>query len=156
MVLTEVIQYEGQDWAELSYSATWNYDYELMLLLAQEIINEDFKDNLDKVSYSSDPNKAEAEITEEIKKCDNILEKSEVLKEKPATISISGISNILKTEIQFSFYSQTRLVKAFIKGKNNEIKKDNHYLEDYLNSIEIRAHCKRTEKKILRDLNYEI
>lgn len=134
-------------WCSILYTATWGYGWDFMLDAGQALIDIDWKTGLDEVAWSQIAQTAPIDITDEVKKCGGRLRDVEDLKTEHGVLTLAGRSSIMGVNFQIDFYSQTQLVRVFIP--EDYIKEHgSHVLDNYMNSIEIKAYCTSTERRV--------
>ena len=143
---------EDNGWTIVEYSATWRYGYDFMLDAAQIIIETDFKENLQRVATSEVIGAPDVEVLEEVKAQGNILRNCDSVKEEHGTLTVSGMSGIMKCPVQFVFYNQTNVVRLFCPIKKMFEEHGEHVFDNYMNSVEIKAYCKDTERRTLESM----
>lgn len=140
--------HENNGWILVEYSATWKYGYDFMLDAAQCIMDMDFKEGLQRVATADIAGAKDIERIEEVLKARNILRNCDSLRKEWGVLTVSGISTIMECPVQFSFFNQTDLVKLFCPIKKYFEDHGEHVFDNYLNSIEIKAYCKDTERRV--------
>lgn len=142
---------ESNGWMMIDYSATWRYGYDFMLDAAQVIIDTDFKENLQRVAAASTPGAKETEMLDEVRACGRILRDCKSLLKEQSNLIISGLSRIMESPVQFVFYNQTNIVRLFCPDRQYFEKRGEHVFDNYINSVEIRAYCKDTERRTIEN-----
>ncbi len=94
-------------------------------------------------------------MTAEAAACGNILRDCREVKEECGVLTISGLSSLMECPVQISFYNQTSLVKLFCPFKQYFETHGEHVFDNYMNSIEIMAYCKDTERRTLARITGE-
>ena len=145
---------ESNGWKTAEYSATWRYGYDFMLDAAQTVIDTDFHDKLQRVAIAP-MGGYDREVTAEAAACGNILRDCREVKEECGVLTISGLSSLMECPVQISFYNQTSLVKLFCPFKQYFETHGEHVFDNYMNSIEIMAYCKDTERRTLARITGE-
>ncbi len=140
---------ENNGWMVVEYCATWRYGYDFMLDAAQVIIDTDFKTKLQRVAVAETAGARDIEVMNEVAFCRNILRNCSHVNREYGVLTISGISSIMECPIQFVFYNQTNLVRVFCPLRQYFEQNGAHVYDNYMNSIEIKAYCKDTERRIL-------
>ncbi|HBD93560.1 MAG TPA: hypothetical protein DC057_05260 [Spirochaetia bacterium] len=143
------------DWVVIDYMTTWNYGYDFILDASQSIIDNDFKDDLQRVAISMIVGSKDIEIIEEVRNNKMILRNTPSVKEENGTLTISGISQIMECPFQISFFNQTNVVRLFTPIKQLFENHGEHVFDNYMNSIEIKAYCKNTERNTEEKLRKE-
>lgn len=145
---------EDNGWIVIDYSATWRYGYDFMLDAAQVVIDTDFQNNLKRVATSELANDQNVERLEEVMAHHNILRDCSNVKKECSILVISGISRIMECPVQFAFFNQTNVVRLFCPVKQLFQEHGERMFDNYMNSIEIKAYCKDTERRTLEKLKY--
>jgi hypothetical protein len=131
---------EKNGWMTVGYQSTWPLSYEVMLCAAQEIIDKDFKERLDRVAvgFANDC----TECIDEVRKHNRILTDCPTVSKENGFLIVSGYSEIMESNIQIKFYNQTMSVilqttniKVFSESGDNAF-------SNYMNSIEINTYIK--------------
>lgn len=148
MIFNEIREDKG--WTIVDYNSTWKYGYDFMLDAAQAIIDTDFQDDLQRVAVSS---AAQRECLDEVRRADNDLRKCPITNQECGTLIISGFSRIMECPVQFMFFNQTNLVRLCSPSRKYFDDNGNDVFNNYLNSVEIRAYCKDTERKTIERLS---
>ncbi|MDE5825540.1 MAG: hypothetical protein K2H91_12770 [Lachnospiraceae bacterium] len=138
---------ENNGWMMAEYSATWIYGYDFMLDAAQTIIDTDFQDRLQRVAAAEIAGARDMEKTDEVRANGNILRDCQSVCEECGVLTVSGISSIMECPVQFVFFNQTNLVRLFCPFKQYFKEHGEHVFDNYMNSIEIKAYCKDTERR---------
>lgn len=146
---------ENNGWMVVDYSATWRYGYDFMLDAAQMIIDTDFQSNLQRVATSEIVGAPDVERIEEVRAHHNILRDCDSVKEECGTLTLAGISRIMECPVQFTFFNQTNVVRLFCPIKQMFEEHGEHVFDNYMNSIEIKAYCKDTERRTLEKIKGE-
>lgn len=150
---------EDDGWITVEYSATWGYGFDFMLDASQVILS-DFGADLQYVATTEVAGGSFTDITEAVMDCGGKLRRCESLSEC-GVLAVAGISGIMECPIQVKFYNQTNTVVldipiGQIPGNNpikNELSKNAHIFDNYMNSVEIKAYCADTERRTLERIN---
>lgn len=152
MLLREVKEENG--WIIAEYSATWRYGYDFMLDAAQTIIDTDFQDQLQRVAIADIAGTEDIEKLDEVNACGNILRDCKSLQKECGVLTVSGISKVMECPIQLVFFNQTNLVRLFCPMPQYFKEHGKHVFDNYLNSIEIKAYCKDTERRTIAKMKH--
>lgn len=144
---------ENGGWMMAEYSATWTYGYDFMLDAAQVIIDTDLQDQLQRVATAELAGAKVIERIDEVKACGNILRDCEAVSRECGVLTVSGISGIMECPVQFVFFNQTNLVRLFCPFKQYFEEHGEHVFDNYMNSIEIKAYCRDTERRTVEKLS---
>lgn len=146
------IEKDENGWIVIDYTTTWRYGFTFMLDAMQAIIDTDFKDNLQHVSIAKVAGTEPINITDEVKNANNNLFNCKSLLEECGVFSIAGISQIMNCPFKIVLYNQTNAVRLFSPASEYFKENDDHVFDNYMNSIEIRAYCKDTERNTIKKL----
>lgn len=138
---------EIKGWTAVEYSATWRYGYDFMLDAAQVVIDTDFQDKLQRVAVSNIVGGKDREMLDEAAAHKNILRDCPEIQEENGTLTISGISRLMECPIQLIFFNQTNVVRLLCPFKKYFEEHGEHVFDNYMNSIEIMAYCRDTERR---------
>lgn len=144
---------ENNGWVMAEYSATWTYGYDFMLDAAQVLIDTDLQDQLQRVATAELAGAKDIERIDEVKACGNILRNCEAVRRECGVLMVSGISGIMECPVQFVFFNQTNLVHLFCPFKQYFEEHGEHVFDNYMNSIEIKAYCRDTERRTVEKLS---
>lgn len=139
---------ESNGWTVAEYSATWAYGYDFMLDAAQVIIDTDFGDKLQRVATAEVAGARDVERIDEVRACENVLRDCPSVCGECGVLTVSGISGIMECPVQFVFYNQTRLVRLYCPFGPYFEEHGERVFDNYMNSIEIKAYCKDTERRM--------
>lgn len=154
MISKNIVEENG--WITVEYSATWKYGFDFMLDAAQVILA-DFGSYLQRVATTEIAGGKFTTITEEVMNCGGKLRNCKSLTEC-GVLSVAGVSSIMECPVQVKFYNQTNTVVLDIPAgqipDDDEIKKalaenGQHLFDNYMNSVEIKAYCADTERRVL-------
>lgn len=137
-------------WVMVDYQATWRYGYDFMLDAAQTIIDIDFQDKLERVAVAEIAGAPNKEKLEEVRNSGNILRNCPEVSRESGVLTVSGISSVTECPLQIVFFNQTNVVRLFCPIKQIFEKHGDHVFDNYINSIEIKAYCKDTERRVIR------
>lgn len=143
---------ENNGWIIVEYSSTWRYGYDFILDAAQTIIDTDFKDDLQSVSITEIIGAPNVEKIDDVREANNVLRDCEPVAKECGRLTISGISSIMECPIQICFFNQTNNVRLLCPVREYFEQNGEHVFDNYLNSIEIRAYCKDTERRTMEEL----
>ena len=143
---------ENNGWVIVDYDATWRYGYDFILDASQTIIDTDFKDNLQSVSITEIIGAPNEEKIDEVREANNVLRDCETVAKECGRLMISGVSNIMDCPIQICFFNQTNNVRLQCPVREFFEQNGDHVFDNYMNSIEIRAYCKDTERSTIAKL----
>lgn len=138
---------ENNGWMTAEYSATWRYGYDFMLDAAQIIIDTDFMDKLQRVATAETAGACDAERIDEVRRCGNVLRDCQSVCQECGVLTVSGVSGIMECPVQFVFYNQTDVVRLFCPFKQYFEDHGERVFDNYMNSIEIKAYCRDTERR---------
>lgn len=144
--------HEDNGWTIVEYSTTWHYGYDFMLDAAQSIIDTDFQNDLQRVATADAAGGNNVEQLEAVKSCGNDLRKCKAMQKESGSLMIAGTSQIMECPVQFVFYNQTNLVRLFSPAWLYFQQNGEHVFDNYMNSIEIKAYCADTERRVLSQL----
>lgn len=140
---------ENNGWNTIAYTTTWGYGYDFMIDAVQAMIDVDFKENLDRVAYAEMPGRPEAIVTDAVKKAGGILRDVNEVVEERGMLTVAGRSNVMGVPIQFTLFNQTSVVQVFVPSSYID-EHGERVLDNYMNSIEIKAYCMDTERQVTR------
>ena len=140
---------ENNGWMVAEYRATWKYGYDFMLDAAQIVIDTDFREGLQRIAVAKMVESADREIIGEVNACGNVLRNCKTAQEECSVLTIAGVSSIMECPVQFSFYNQTNIVRLYCPFKQYFEEHGDHVFDNYMNSVEIKAYCKDTERRTL-------
>ena len=104
---------------------------------------------LHRVAVAGIAGAADREMIDEVKACRNVLRDCEPILKECGVLTVSGISSIMECPVQFVFYNQTNVVRLFCPFKQYFEKHGEHVFDVYMDSMEIKAYCKDTERSTL-------
>lgn len=136
------------DWTIVEYRTTWPYDYEFVLDAAQELIDTDFHDSVERLAVSDESGK-ERELLQSVKMCGFDLRKCPASARENAALSIAGKSRAMESAFQLVFCTGTDSVR--LCSPNGDYFKENgeHVFDNYMNSIEIKAYCRQAVRQAM-------
>ena len=137
-------------WVMVDYQSTWKYGYDFMLDAAQTIIDTDFREKLERVAIAEIAGAPENEKLEEVKNSGNILRNCPAVRQESGALNVAGISSIMECPLQVAFFNQTNVVRLFCPIKQLFEEHGDHVFDNYVNSIEIKAYCKDTERRVIQ------
>lgn len=143
---------ENDGWVTIDYTTTWKYGYDFMLDAAQTIIDIDFGERLQRLGIAEIAGAESTEKLEEVRKVNNILRDCDDVKKECGVLIASGISNIMQCPVQFVFFNQTNYVKLMSPAGEYFKANGEHVFDNYVNSIEIKAYCKETERETMEKM----
>lgn len=149
MVFKE-INTEGE-WVTVEYAATWRYGYDFMLDAAQNVIDSDFRENLQRVAKSRIAGSQDDEIIDSVRENGGKLRSCKELDNECGTLTVSGISSIMECPVQLVFFNQTNVVRLFCLAKQLFEEHGERVFDNYMNSIEINAYCAATRRRVLAE-----
>ena len=152
MIFKGLTEDENSGWMLLDYTATWPYGYDFMLDAAQAIIDSDFKDKLERVAIGKIMGAGQTERLEEFLAHDNDLRACPNIVRECGVLIVAGVSNIMDATLQFMFYNQLNNVRIYCPSKEFFEKNGERVLDNYMNSIEIKAYCAATRRKVEEEL----
>jgi len=137
---------KNENWVCLDYTTTWKYDYDLALFMAQHIINEDLCEYFQYAATAEERGGDQTECTEQLKAARLALRECNETAYMKGTLAIAGVSRIMGCPLQFLFYADTNHMQVMSPAADFFDKNGEHILDNYLNSVEIMAYCRRTER----------
>ncbi|MBR6103209.1 MAG: hypothetical protein IKP95_12330 [Ruminococcus sp.] len=142
-------------WVIIDYTATWKYGYDFILDAAQGFIDNDLRDNLQRAAVAEQAGTEQTNVTEALKAAGNALRACPETAKECGMLTVAGISGIMQVPVQLVFFNQTNLVRVVSPiGKYFE-ENGEHVFDNYLNSVEIQAHCAATERRVRKELSGE-
>ena len=144
---------ENNGWMMAEYSATWAYGYDFMLDAAQTIIDTDFQDKLQRVATAEVAGAGDIERIDEVRVHGGVLRDCPSVCGECGVLTVSGVSGIMECPVQFVFYNQTNLVRLYCPFRQYFKEHGEHVFDNYMNSIEIKAYCKDTERRTIAKLS---
>ncbi|UTC75240.1 hypothetical protein E4O03_00475 [Treponema sp. OMZ 792] len=139
-------------WVEVDYMATWKYGYDFILDAVQVLIDMDFKDNTQKAATFFIAGASDEDHIEELRKANLKVRECPVFQKECGGISIAGSSSFMEVSFQICFFNQTNVIKLFCPVKEYFEKNGDRVFDNYLNSIEIKAYCADTERRVREEL----
>lgn len=139
-------------WTMVEYGSTWKYGYDFMLDAAQVIIDTDFRDKLQRVAITRRIGDRDADVTGLIAAAGNVLRDCPAMAQECAVLSVAGISQTMECPVQFVFCNQTNLVRLFSPIRKYFDEYGERVFDNYMNSVEIKAYCKDTERRTLQSM----
>lgn len=136
-------------WVVLEYSATWNYGYDFMLDACQTVSDIDFKHNLQKVCITKNTGEQQYDCLAEVKAANGDLRACEFTAQENAVLSVAGYSEIMGCVLHICFYEHSNLVKVYSPSIQYFNMNGQHVLDNYMNSIEIKAYCMEAERNAM-------
>ena len=123
-----------------------------MLDLAQNVINMDLGEGLQRVAVQKIAADEFNELLDEVKAAGNQLRNCPQVAEENGVLIIAGMSEILHVPIQIALYNQTDIIRIFTTY--NDVFKDNgdNALTKYICTMEIRAYCEDAERRVRAEL----
>ena len=146
-MIFRTIENGSHGWKSLGYTTTWGYGWDFMLDAAQALIDVDWKTGLDKVAWSHLANTEPVDVTDKVKKAGGRLRDVKDLQDEHGCLTLAGVSSIMKVPMQIDFYNQTQVVRVYLPESYVKENKS-HVLDNYMNSIEIKAYCTDTERRV--------
>lgn len=153
-------------WVAIDYAATWRYGYDFMLDAAGVLLA-DFGDDLQWFGKARIANAPFTVITEDVMAAKGKLRECGALSEECGTISIAGFSNVMECPFRVTFYNQTNAVRLEIPlsqmpedapaRRRFEERPEGfeHTFDCYMDSVEIKAYCADTERRVRAKLAKE-
>ena len=139
-------------WIQADYKATWRYGYDFMLDAVQIIIDSDFKDDVQRLAVSEIAGGKNTEILTEAKLVGMDLRHCAAASKECGTLTVAGISNIMECPVQIVFFNQTDRVRLFCPEPGYFSKNGDRVFDNYMDSVEIKAHCLATERRMIEKL----
>ncbi|MBD5098852.1 MAG: hypothetical protein HDT35_04775 [Clostridiales bacterium] len=143
---------EQNGWVIVEYKTTWQYGYDFMLDAAQVIIDTDFQDKLQGVAVAEVAGAEDMEQLDQVRACGNHLRECPSVAEEHGVLTVTGISQIMECAVQVEFFNQTRLVRLFSPFPQYFKEHGDQVFDHYMNSIEIMAYCKDTERRTIEKM----
>ena len=143
---------ENGAWMMVEYSATWRYGYDFMLDAAQTIIDIDFQDKLQRVATAETAGSGDVERINDVRNAKNVLRNCDFTGRECGVLTVSGISSIMECPLQIVFFNQTNVVRLFCPIKQYFEEHGERVFDNYMNSIEIKAYCKDTERRTVEKM----
>lgn len=140
--------HEENGWMLADYHATWKYGYDFMLDAAQTVVDTDFGENLQRVAVGTLTGGRQEECMDEVRKAKRVLRDSPKLLEEHGLLIVSGISKLMECPIQLMFYNQTDRILLCTPFKRLFDEYGNDVFTTYMCSIEIRAYCTNTKRRV--------
>lgn len=136
---------KNDNWVCIDYTTTWKYSYDLALYMAQHIINEDLCEHFQFAATSEIRGGEQTECTEQLKAAELSLRNCPETAAEHGALAIAGVSRIMRCPLQFIFYCETNHMQVMSPAGDYFERHGEHILDNYLNSVEIMAHIRRTE-----------
>lgn len=143
---------ESGGWLVADYATTWGYGYDFMLEAAQVLIDTDFGERLERVAVSMISGARDEELIDKVKRAGSILRECPETAEEHGTLTVAGISKIMESPVQVVFFNQTNIVRLFCPDKRLFDEHGERVFDNYMNSVEIKAHCALTERRVVERL----
>lgn len=147
-MLFQGIKYEN-GWVVLDYFSTWNYGYDFMLDACQTVCDTDFKDKLQQLCIAKTIKGQQFNCIDDLKKTKGDLRACEPLKSENDLMVVVGYSDIMECLIHICFYKNTNIVKVYSPSLQYFKINGEHVLDNYMNSIEIKAYCMEAERNAM-------
>lgn len=144
--------HENNGWMFADYTATWNYGYDFMLDVAQTLIDDDFQEKLQRLAVGRIAGAGQTELLDQVLKADRILRNCPSVVNENGVLIVSGISRIMECPLQIMLYNQTNAVRLCTPIKAVFEKHGEHVFDNYMNSMEIKAYCRETERRTMDKL----
>lgn len=141
---------EENGWTIAQYSATWGYGYDFMLDAAQTIIDSDFSDKTQRVAVAEAPGSPFTEYIDDVRAADYNLRACPSVCKEGSGLIIAGESKLMHVPVQFAFFNQTNIIRICCPFKNYFEANGEQVFTNYINSIEIKAHCRATERQTIK------
>ncbi|MDD5937168.1 MAG: hypothetical protein PUC65_16650 [Clostridiales bacterium] len=146
---------EVNGWTIIDFSTTWPYNYDIMLDLAQTLINVDFQDSLQRCVISDVQNPVEVEHLQEVRAKGYSLRSTEAFQKECNVIVLAGLSKTMECPIQVALFKDSNRFRLFCADKSVFVRYGEHAFDNYVNSIEIRAYRRDAERKMLEAMDKE-
>lgn len=155
---------EDGGWITIDYAATWRYGYDFMLDAAQVIIK-DFGDELQRFAAAGIAGGDLTDLTGKVNASGRELRRCGALDEERGVIAVAGISGVMECPVQITFFNQTNVVRLDIpiaqipeghparQGFDKRGDQFEHVFDCYMDSVEIKAYCADTERRIRAELS---
>ncbi|MCM1101001.1 MAG: hypothetical protein NC398_06420 [Acetatifactor muris] len=159
----KAVNQEG-GWATIEYAATWRYGYDFMLDAAQVALT-DFGMNVQRVARAEMPGGNFTELAGELPAYGGKLRECPAFREECAAIAVAGVSRVMDCPLQIIFYNQTNVIGLDIPivqfPEDHPVRKAfdghadgyEHTFDQYMSSVEIKAYCADTERRVRRELS---
>ena len=135
-------------WVFIEYRSTWEMDYDFVLDAAQVVINTDLRENLQQIAVSKAQGVDFENVIAEAGNYKYNLRECPSTKEENGALIIAGKSQLMECPMQLIFFSNTSTVKLCSPEREYFEKNGFNVFDTYMNSVEIKAHCLRTERDI--------
>lgn len=160
-------KFSGENgWISIDYAATWKYGYDFMLDAAQAILK-DFGDDLQRFATAEIAGGELVNITDKVGESGKLgrLRECRALADEFGVIAVAGISGVMECPLQITFYNQTNAVGLDIpisqipashparKIFDERGDQFEHVFDCYMDSIEIKAYCADTERRVKAELS---
>ncbi len=136
-------------WVVLEYTATWNYGYEFMLDACQILFDTDLKNNLQKVCVTKAPGMQQYNCIDEFNRAQCDLRRCEVTNQENGMLAVAGYSAIMGCPLHICFYNNSNMVKVYSPSIQYFNMNGQHVLDNYMNSVEIKAYCASAERNAM-------
>lgn len=140
-------------WIYVEYRTTWEADYDFILDAAQIVINTDFRENLQLIAASKAEGIEYKNVMQELAGCKYQLRNCPETYERNGSILIAGESQLMMCPIQLVFYTDTSMVRLCSPDVDYFKKNGMDVFDNYINSVEIKAHCLKTERELKERYN---
>lgn len=157
-------EYSNDDgWVTIDYASTWGYGYDFMLDAAGVLLS-DFGEDLQWFGKARLGGMPFTVITEDVMAAKGKLRDCPALSEECGAVSVAGFSNVMECPFRVTFYNQTNAVRLEIPlsqmpedhpaRKRFDEKEDGfeHTFDCYMDSVEIKAYCADTERRVRAEL----
>ena len=146
MIFRELRHDDG--WIVINYTTTWDYGYDFMLEAAQEIIDNDFMDDTQRIAVSELAGAKNEEVLDEVGKYGMQLRRCPETAKECGVLTVAGISREMNCPFQLVFFNRTNRVRLFSPDEDYFSIRGERAFDNYLNGVEIRAYCRDTERRM--------
>lgn len=121
------------------YRATWDYDYGYMLLFFQQLLDEDFLENITHAE-AGDYDSSDS-FLEELLRVRGSLRHCRALLSEKSFISLAGYSKSMECDVRITLWSGTNHVQLEVQETKDMFREHgNHVFDVYMDSFEILAY----------------
>ncbi|MBQ9956331.1 MAG: hypothetical protein IJO99_02045 [Ruminococcus sp.] len=139
-------------WIFIEYRTTWEMNYDFILDASQVVINTDLRENLQQIAVSKAQGVDFENVLEEARDYKFNLRECPSTKEENGALIIAGRGQLMECPIQLIFFNNTSTVKLCSPERGYFEENGVNVFDNYLNSVEIKAHCLKTERDIKANL----
>ena len=137
---------EENGWVSAGYTTTWRMGYDIMLDMTQVIIDNDFKDSVERLDI--DPGRGGyIHCIDELKAHGGVVRDCPTVCQESAAIIVSGHSSIWDCPLQLKMLNQTNQIVLWVPTNDLFYEEGNNVYTTYLNSMEILTYVKAWGKE---------